>query len=130
MPHTNIYETNEKTSPVYSFQMTDSADGTNIDEAALQALTLTYYNVADGTIINSRENQDIKDANQVDVSVAGLVTWGLTTADTIIVDVTTPIGSFEKHRALFTWTYISSDTTTKTGRDQIDILVRNLLKVT
>lgn len=126
-----VYTTDEQTSPVYSFQMTDSADDSTIPEASLITLTLTYYAVADGSIINSREDQDVFDTNDVTVSSAGLVSWSLTTSDTTIQDTTTyEVGEYEIHRALWQWTYTSTDGSTKSGKDEIDIRVLNLGKVT
>lgn len=125
-----VYSTDEGTTPVYSFQMTDSADGSTIIESSVLTLIITYYNLRDGAIINSRDGQDIKDANNVDLSTAGLVTWGLVLLDTVIEDtVITEVGEYEVHRALFAWTYTSSDSTTKSGKDEIDIRVLNLNKV-
>lgn len=127
----NTFCVDEQTRPDYSFSMTDSADGSTIPESSLQTLTLTYYNVADGSIINSRDDQDIKDTNNVVVASLGTVTWTLQDADTTIQDTSaTEVDEYERHRALFTWTYTSSDGLTKSGRDEIDILVKNLGKVT
>ena len=126
-----IYTTDEGTTPVYSFQMTDSADASTIPESSLLTLLLTYYNVVDGAIINSRTAQDVKDLNNVAISTAGLVTWGLVVLDTAIQDTAvTEVGEYEIHRALFEWTYTSTDATTKSGKDEIDIRVLNLNKVT
>ncbi len=126
-----VYTTNEQATPIYSFQMNDSADDTTIPESSLVTLTLTYYNVVDGVIINDRNAQDVKDANNVDVSSAGLVTWGLVVLDTTIQDTTvTEVGEYESHRALFAWTYNSSDSTVKSGNDEIDIRVLNQGKIT
>ncbi len=125
-----VYTTDEGTTPVYSFQMTDAADATTVPESSILTLLLTYYNVADGAIINSRDGQDINDLNDVDLSTAGLVTWGLVVLDTAIQDiVVTEVGEYEVHRALFEWTYTSTDATTKSGKDEIDIRVRNLSTV-
>ncbi len=125
-----LFTTDEGTTPVYSFQMTDSADASTIPKSSLLTLTLTYYNVVDGNIINSRTVQDIKDDNDVAVSTAGLITWGLVLLDTAIQDTTiTSIGEYESHRALFEWTYTSTDSTTKSGKDEIDIRILNLNKV-
>ena len=127
----NIFKTTENATPIYSFQMTDSADGTTIPLSSLTTLTLTYYNVVDGVIINSRDDQDILNVNDVAVSSTGLVTWRIVTGDTAISDTTiTEAGEFESHRALFQWTYSSSDSTTKSGNDEIDIKVRNQTKIT
>ena len=128
-----VYITNEQSTPIYSFQMNDSADDSVVPESSILTLTLTYCNVADDAIINSRNAQDVKDLNAVDLSTSGLVTWGLVVADTTIQDVTSAgpgIGDFELHRALFIWTYTSADGTTKTGNDEINIKIKNLGKVT
>lgn len=125
-----VYTTDEATTPVYSFQMTDSADDSTIAKSSLLTIALTYYNLVTGTVINSRNGQDILDANAGTVSSVGLVTWGLVLLDTVIEDTEeTEVGEYEVHRALFQWTYTSSDTTTKSGKDEIDIRVLNLNKV-
>jgi hypothetical protein len=86
-------------------------------------LTLTYYHVADGSIINNREGQDILNANGVTFhATSGLLTWTLQPADTVIV-----LDSYavERHRALLEWTLNNG----VTGKHEVDILVRNLGKV-
>jgi len=114
----------EGTTPKITATIQDE-DGNAIADTALDTLTLTLYNLddADNTIINSRDGQDILDANNVAVDGSGVMVWSVQAGDTIIV------GSdlVERHRAVFKWTYSS---TTKAGSYVIDMAIRNLEKVT
>lgn len=125
----SVFTVKESTTPIYTFSLVDE-DGVAVLLTDLITLTLTYYLVADSSIINSRNNQNVKNVNGVTVSATSVVTWDLTTSDTAIIDaVTTKVGDKERHRALWTWTYTTASGT-KTGRDEIDILVENLGLVT
>ena len=116
----------EGTTATYTATLQDEA-GQPVALASLTSLTLTYYNVADGSIINSRNAQDVKNANNVTVHATnGLVTWELQAADTVIVDSTIATGRREQHKALFTWTWASG---AKVGRHEVLIEIKQLAKV-
>jgi len=69
--------TKEGTGAIYTATLEDS-DETAIPLANISAITLTLYNVADDSIINSREDQDVKNTNQVTIhSTSGLLTWAM-----------------------------------------------------
>lgn len=114
-----------------SFQYTGyikDETGTVIPLASLTTLTLTLYNKATGAIINSRNAQNVKNANNVTVhATSGLVTWSAKPADNPIIDTTLDAGETEEHVALFEWTYNSG---ADGGKHELSIYVRQLTKVT
>jgi len=120
LPDTDIFD--ERTTEQVSATVVNEA-GTALPAASLTTLTLTLYDRTSGTIINSRDNQNVLNVNGVTVDSAGVFLWTLTPLDTIIVDATK---SLETHVGLFTWTYDSGN---KTGRHEIVHVVRNLTKV-
>jgi len=93
---------------VYQATLQDE-DGDAIALGDITTLTLTYYNQADASIINSRSEQDVLNANNVAVSDAGVLTWSLQPDDTVIVNTTLTRGQKETHLALFELTWDSGD---------------------
>ena len=116
----------EATTGLYSATLKDEND-TVISYADLDTLTVTYYNKADGSIINSRTQQDVLNKNNVTVSEAGVLEWEIQPADTVIVDTTLTPGQKETHVALFEWTY---DSGTNSGRHELTLYVKQLNEVT
>ena len=102
------------------------SDGTAIPLSELNTLTLTVTNSTDGSIVNSRNAQNVKNANNVTVhATTGAVEWEIQVADTTMVD---SAASFEEHVAVFKWTYQSSgDATVQTGRHEHRLQCRNFL---
>lgn len=112
----------EKETTKFTATITDEA-GAVLASASISALTLTLYDHASGDIINSRNAQDVKDTNNVTIhATSGLMTWTSVANDHVMSDTTK---EYELHVALFEWTFSS-----KTGRHEILMLVRNLTKVT
>lgn len=111
----------EGASGVYTATLKDQ-DGTAIPAAQISTLTLTLYNKEDGSIINSRNAQNVLNANGVTVHVtSGLLTWVIDGLDSPIVGVV-PFGEYEEHIALFEGTTVS-------GADivhEISLLVRSV----
>ena len=80
--------------------------GEGLPVADLTTLILThYFGKVPSTIINSRDGQDVKNANNVTVDSDGLVTWLVQEEDTALVANTS--GPSEEHVALFKFTYNS-----------------------
>ena len=102
--------------------------GVAIPLASIGTLTLTLYapEVTGQPIINSVNAVDVKNDGVRGVvhATSGAVTLTLLPADGAIQDVTKEI---EIHRALLHWTYGAGSS--KAGRHEIDLLVRNLNKV-
>ncbi len=102
----------------------EDENGDGLAAASLDTLTLTLYSLEDDTIINSRDAQDVLNANGVTLDVNGNLIWTVTPADTIIVDTRLKA---ERHRAVFEWTY---DSAAKNGKHVIDMRIINLVKIT
>lgn len=126
MPEPVVFEVNEKTTPTYRATIKDDQDPPQaIPLATLLTLTLTLYVVnADGTttILNSRSQQNVLNANNVTVDATGHLAYTLQIADTTIANAALP---FERHIALFEWTWPTS----KAGKHEVIFSVRNLTRV-
>ena len=115
--------TKEGTGAIYTATLEDSTE-TAIPSANISAITLTFYDVASGDIINSRDDQDVKNANNVTIhSTSGLLTWTMQAADNVIVDDDL---AWEHHRALFEFVFSG---TGSPGKHISQLMVRNLSKV-
>jgi len=112
---------NERTSARYTATLTDET-GAAIDGTALDAATLTLYDAATGTVINSRSAQDVKNTNGVTISAAGELVWVLAPADNAILGV----AALETHVAFFLFTWGGAGS--KACPHEVAIQVRNLAK--
>jgi len=99
--------------------------GAVIAGSALTTLTLTLYDyVVPATIINSRNAQNVLNANGVTVDASGNLTYLMDPADNPINDTTL---SKENHVALFQWTWAAG---AKAGKHEVIITVENFANVT
>ena len=98
---------------------------TAITKADLVTLTLELFDEAANTIINSRDAQNILDANGCTVSAAGVVTLELDAADNPIVGTSLAVGDQESHIARIRWTWLSG-VRTRTGKHELRFRVRKL----
>jgi len=117
-----IFNVREKTTRRYTAALKDET-GAAIGSGALSSLKLTLYNRADGSIINTRNQQNVLNANGVVVDSDGNLTWTMEPADHPIVDATL---SYEEHVALFELGW-SSDT--KKNNHEVIIRVENVNKI-
>lgn len=69
----------------------------------ISTLTLTYFNQVDDAVINSRNAQNVLNANNVKVTQDGEIIWTLQTADTACQDTAIEDGKLESHVAVFKW---------------------------
>jgi hypothetical protein len=113
---------NEKTSSEITGQLQDET-GAGVPAASLTSFTLTLYDLNTGQILNSRNAQNVLNANGVTVDSNGNVVWTLSPADNAIV--TDALG-VETHIALFQWTWAGG---LKGANVEVAIPVRNLAKV-
>jgi len=120
-PTTFTTVVNEKSTAKYTATLKDE-DGVIIPAANIVSLTLTLCEVPDGTIINSRSDQDVLNTNNVTVDSSGILIYTLQELDTIIVNAAL---ATEIHRATFKMTF---NTTGKATWD-VDFTIRNLAKV-
>lgn len=113
----------EQTSGTYTGTIVGNDGATPLPGATLSTLTLTLYVVkTDGTIgyVNSRNAQNILNANNATVSAGGLVDWTFQVADTTLVEAL----PFERHIGLFEWTWPSG-----AGKHEMVLVVKNLTEV-
>ena len=115
----------EGTTAVYGATIQD-IDGNAVAAGDLDSLTLTLWDKVSETIINSRNAQNVLNANNVTVSDEGVLAWTMQPEDNVIVDVNHLDGQKEEHRALFQWTWDTS----KYGKYEVVIDVEQLTKVT
>ncbi len=113
---------NEASTAVYTAVLKDE-NAAVIPAASIDVLTLTLSNVADDAIINSRNGQNVLNANNVTVTAGGVLTWTMQPADTAIIDATRTL---ETHRATFQMQF----NTVSFSTWDVDLVVRNLGKVT
>ena len=98
-------------------------DGTAIPLANIVSVTLTLRDATSNTIVNTRDGQDILNANDVTVhATTGAFLWAIQPEDTTMVD--SDLGS-EDHVATITWTY----ETDKVGKHEHRLHVVNFLSV-
>ncbi len=119
---------NEQSSRTVSFLLKDNTN-TVVPLSSLMTLTLTLYDLMTYVpgaspvvgILNSRDAQDVKNANNVTVhATSGLVTWSMQPDDNIIVTARRQV---ERHRAEFRFVVGSAELDY-----QMEIEVLNLRK--
>ena len=120
---TTFSNVHEKSTRVYTATIEDE-NGNAIPSSSLTTLLLTLYSQHSGTIINSREGQNVLNANNVTVDANGLLTWTMQPDDNQILDNTL---TSERHKALFEFTYSAG---AKSGKHEVVFVVDNLSKVT
>jgi len=113
---------NEGASALYTATLLDET-GAVIDGTALDSLVLTVYDVDSGAILNSRNAQNVKNANGVTITALGALAWTLAPADNAILGK----GATERHAAYFLATWASG---AKKCPHEMTWLVRNLTKAT
>lgn len=112
MPNTSSLTTAQRT---FRERSTGTYTATLLDEEAapitvarITTLTLTLRNVEDGTIINSRDDQNVLNLANVTLHASsGLLTWEIQILDNVIVDTTLANGEKEIHRAIFEYSWDS-----------------------
>jgi len=115
---------NERTTAKYTSDPLLDENGTAVDGSILTSATLTLYDQKTKTILNSRNAQNVNQANNVAISAAGVVTWELVPADNAIVNDAL---SQEVHVALFDFRW---DGGASRCMHEVKIAVRNLGMVT
>jgi hypothetical protein len=115
----------EGTTGIYTFRLL-SESGAAIPVGVLDTLTLTYYDVASGLIVNGRNNQQALNANDVTVATdvgppaVTTVTWLLQPADTAMIE---PDLRHEYRVIQFRWSWEGG---TRSGAYQVQFLIENM----
>jgi hypothetical protein len=117
------FEVNEKTTSRVTGVFRDEANAV-IGTTEMTTLVATLYDKVAGTIINSRDEQDVLNTNGGTLDASGNFTIQLDVADNIILDQT---NVYEVHVLLLEWTY---DSGAKGGNQEIELYVVNLANVT
>jgi len=79
-----------------------SSSKVHLDE--ISTLVMDYFDVSSDATINSRSDQDVKNANNVEITTLGQIKWTLQTLDTTVQDSTLDDGELEQHAVVFKWT--------------------------
>jgi len=128
---TQPFHARESSSAKLTATIQDESE-TAIPAASLATLTIMLYDQetelddpgTTAAIINSRNRQNILNANGCAVSTGGVMTMTLTPADNVIVDTDK---STERHVALIEYTYGAG---LKSGKEEVLIDVYNLSRST
>ena len=89
---------------VMRFQLIQTRDGVFLDQIGasdLSEMTLTHMNSATAAAINSRNGQNVLNANNVTIDEDGWVEWTMQGADNPIVSSTLKSGELEDHLSKF-----------------------------
>lgn len=113
-----------------TYTTTLTSDGsTPVAAASVNSLTMSLIDRRTRAVINSREDQNILNTNNVTLhATSGLLTWEIQEEDTAIVNTTDPV-QFQKdelHFAIFT---VLFDTSTRTAKHILPMQIRRELTV-
>jgi hypothetical protein len=115
----SVFALDEKCSAQYQATLKDAAEVV-IPLASINTATLTLRDVDTNTILNERNAQNIRNANNVTIhATSGLLTWALQPGDSVIV---TSSKEFEMHRAVIEIVYSG----TQQVNHEFYLMVRNL----
>ena len=98
LPIQHVYE---KSTAEFTATVQDE-NGTAIGSGSLTTLTLTLFDKLTNSIINSRNDQNVLNANGVTVSAQGALVWTMDPLDNQILNAEL---KNEKHVAMFKWTW-------------------------
>jgi len=101
-------------------------DDVAIPLASIDTVTLTLYDEETGDVINSRDDQDIKNANQGVITAGGDLTLRLGPLDNALQNSTFDELAVESHIARFSWTW-SDGVETRTGKEEYRFRVQKLV---
>jgi hypothetical protein len=115
---------NERSTAKYTSDPLLDEDGVYVPGAVITTATLTLYDLKSGKIINSRNAQNVNQANGVTISSLGVVTWTMVPADNAIIDDRM---ATEVHVAVFDFRW---DGGTSRAVHEVRFLVKNIGMVT
>lgn len=118
----------ELTGATYAVTFIDGS-GAALDADAITAIACTLTDVASGEPVNSREAQDVHNANDGVLASDGTFTLSLRAADHAIADSTPEARSYVHRRLTLRVTYTRADSVSDTLHHQVEYLVRALADV-
>ena len=118
-------EVNQDSSAVVDVLLCDT-DSEEFAKASVLTLTATLINALDRSVINGREEQDIRDANGGTLSDEGLVRLRLQAADNPIVGDHVEPNATESHYLLIAWTWQDEYDEPQRSSEEYEILVRRV----
>ena len=119
---------NEGNTFTYTATLLD-ASGAAILLSSISTITLTQFVAGTGTIVNSREGQDILNANNVTINAtSGLLTWLGQPGDSAIVGTNRAPGIQEQHYAIFKVSYLTG-VDTKYLNHPVELNILQLQKI-
>lgn len=97
-----IIECSESSTPVYTATLLDE-NSTAIAASAIDEIVMTLIDARTGEVVNSREEQDIKNANDCTIhATSGLFTWNIQIEDTELQASPLIGAQYEEHVASIT----------------------------
>lgn len=101
--------------------------GTQFNKAGIITLLFTLYEPKSNTVLNNRDEQNVKDLNGGHLATDGVLTLELDAADNVIVDADGQLesGQAEQHIARLKWTWNDGDSV-RTGLEELSFYVEKL----
>jgi len=119
---------NEGNTFTYTATLLD-ASGAAILLSSISTITLTQFVAGTGTIVNSRDGQNILNANNVTINAtSGLLTWLGQPGDSAIVGTNRAPGILEQHYAIFKVAYLAG-VSTKYLNHPVELNILQLQKI-
>ena len=98
-------------------------DDVALDKASVLSLECRLTDLATGEVINSRNWQDVLDANNGSVAVDGTVTFKMTTADTPIINDSDLESQYETHVFALRWSWQDAQAVTRWHGEEWEIVM-------
>lgn len=117
----------EGTTPILSAVVTNESK-TALAASELDTVTLTYFDSRSKAIINSRDAQDVLNANSVTVGSDGNLQWYMLAADTAAADPEAA-ESVRRLTARFNWTWTDTGGRPRVGQEDIAINLKTPIAV-
>ncbi len=118
-----VNDSAEKKSGTYRAVLKDE-NGQVVSSVVLTSFTLTLYDLPTRAIINNRNGQNVLNANQVTVDVAGNIIWTWLPADQTFINPNRPS---EEHVGLFTAKWNDSSGNQREANHEVHFLVARVV---
>ena len=122
---TILTEIFEGTTGTYSATLKDETD-VAITGLPFTGVRISYYSKSSGNIVNSRNNQNILNLNNVTITAAGAFSWKLQEADVTVADSPKPDRVTHRAEIVVEWNDVASGPRQTTH--VVDIPIKALTK--